>query len=102
MLIPEQWKRNERVYPSHVVQLGCYLISIAEETGVQPTHGNILLESAERVWVENADEPRADALSIVDQIRAARRQMIEIIHLIGRRRSADRAGSRIIARSKGG
>jgi CRISPR-associated exonuclease Cas4 len=79
--IPEEWKKARRVWPSHRAQLGAYLILIEEETGVRPPYGVILLGDVSRVRVENTPELRAWVLDVADQIRAARRQLAEIIHV---------------------
>ena len=79
--IPEEWKSARRVYDSHKAQLGCYFILIEEETGIRPPHGFIVTGDGQRVKVENTDELRAWVHSVADQIRAARRQVAEIIHV---------------------
>jgi CRISPR-associated exonuclease Cas4 len=77
--IPEEWKSARRVYDSHRAQMGVYFILLEETTGVRPPHGFIVLGSGERVKVENTDQLRAWVLNVADQIRAARRQVAEII-----------------------
>lgn len=72
--IPEEWKGSPRVYESHIVQLGCYLILIEEETGMRPPHGYISLPGG-RHRIENTPELRARVLVIADEIRAMRRQI---------------------------
>jgi CRISPR/Cas system-associated exonuclease Cas4 (RecB family) len=79
--IPEEWKSGNRVDDSHVAQLATYFILIEEETGARPTHGFISLGSGKRVRVENTAELREWVLSIVEQIRAARRQIKETIEV---------------------
>ena len=71
-LIPEEWKSGTRVYDSHRVQLGCYLVLIEEETGVRPTHGFISLASGQ-VRIENTPELRAWVLGVAEEVREMRR-----------------------------
>ncbi len=79
--IPEEWKSGRRVHDSHRVQLGVYLILIEEETGIRPPHGYVVLGDGRRQRVENTDQLRARVLAIADQIRAARRDLVEIIQV---------------------
>ena len=73
--IPEEWKSSLRVYDSHRVQLGCYLILIEEETGVRPTHGWIVTGDHRRHRIENTPELREWVLDIAERIRATRRNL---------------------------
>lgn len=79
--IPEEWKSARRAHDSHRAQLGVYLILIEEVTGIRPPYGYIVLGDGQRVRVENSEPLRARVLAIADQIRAARRQMAEIIQV---------------------
>jgi CRISPR-associated exonuclease Cas4 len=79
--IPEEWKSARRVYDSHRVQLGVYFLLIEEETGVSPPHGFIVTGDGQRHLIENTPELRAWVLEIADKIRAARRQVAEIIQV---------------------
>jgi CRISPR/Cas system-associated exonuclease Cas4 (RecB family) len=79
--IPEEWKSAWRVHDSHRAQLGVYLILIEEVTGIRPPHGYVVLGDGQRVKIENSDQLRARVLAIADQIRAARRDLAEIIQV---------------------
>jgi CRISPR-associated exonuclease Cas4 len=79
--IPEEWKSARRVYDSHRAQMGVYFILLEEETGVRPPHGFIVTGDGTRHRVENSPELRAWVLGVADQIRAARRQVAEIIQV---------------------
>jgi CRISPR-associated exonuclease Cas4 len=56
----------------------CFIL-IEEETGVRPPHGFIVTGDGQRHRINNTPELRAWVLDVADQIRAARRQMAEII-----------------------
>ncbi len=79
--VPEEWKSGSRVYDSHRAQVGCYLILIEEETGIRPTHGYVSLEKGGQERVENTPELREWVLEVAEQIRAARRQIREVIQV---------------------
>jgi CRISPR/Cas system-associated exonuclease Cas4 (RecB family) len=79
--IPEEWKSARRVYDSHRAQMGVYFILIEEETGVRPPHGFIVTGDGQRHRIDNTEDLRAWVLDVADQIRAARRQVAEIIHV---------------------
>ena len=79
--IPEEWKSARRVYDSHRAQMASTSSCIEEETGVRPPHGFIVTGDGTRHRIENTDELRAWVLGVADQIRAARRQVAEIIQV---------------------
>ena len=80
--IPEEWKpKAEKVYPSHVAQLGTYFILIEEKIGIRPPHGYVVLKGGVRLRIENTDELRARVLAIANQIRARRRHLAEMIQV---------------------
>lgn len=79
--IPEEWKSARRVHDSHRAQLGVYLILIEEVTGIRPPHGYVVMGDGQRHRVENTAELRARVLAIAEQIRAARRDLAEIIQV---------------------
>ena len=81
MPIPEEWKSARRVHDSHRAQMGVYFILLEEETGIRPLYGVIVTGDGKREVVRNTDELRARVLAIADQIRAARKQMAEIIQV---------------------
>jgi hypothetical protein len=61
--------------------MGVYFILLEEETGVRAPHGLIVTGDGTRHRIDNTDELRAGVLDVADQIRAAQRQMVEIIHV---------------------
>jgi CRISPR-associated exonuclease Cas4 len=79
--IPEEWKSARRVHDSHRAQMGVYFILLEEETGLRPPYGVIVFGDGRREIVRNTDELRARVIGIAEQIRAARRQMAEIIQV---------------------
>ncbi len=79
--IPEEWKSSRRVYDSHKAQLAVYFILIEEETGIAPPHGFIVTGDGRREKIENTPELRAWVLDVAEQIRAARRQVAEVIQV---------------------
>jgi CRISPR-associated exonuclease Cas4 len=80
-VIPEEWKSSLRVHDSHRAQLAVYFILLEQEYAVRPTHGFIVTGQGERHRMENTDQLRAWVLDIAAQIRAARRQVAEIINV---------------------
>lgn len=81
MPIPEEWKSAHRVHNSHRAQMGVYFILLEEETGIRPPYGVIVTGDGKREVVRNTDELRARVLAIAGQIRAARKQMADIIRV---------------------
>lgn len=79
--IPEEWKSAQRVYDSHRAQMGVYFILLEEETGGRPPHGFIVTGDGTRHRIDNTEQLRAWVLDVADQIRAARRQVAEIIRV---------------------
>jgi hypothetical protein len=56
-----------------------YFLLLEEETGVRPLYGVIVTRNGKREIVRNTDELRAWMLGVVEEIRAARKQVAEII-----------------------
>jgi CRISPR-associated protein Cas4 len=79
--IPEEWKTARRVHDSHRAQLGAYFVLIEDETGIRPPHGYVVLSDGRREKVKNTNELRTRVLAVADQIRAARRQLAQIIQV---------------------
>jgi CRISPR-associated exonuclease Cas4 len=73
--IPEEWKKAPRVYPSHRVQVGTYLVLIEEVKRIQRPHGYLVTGDNERHPVKNTDALRSRVLWIAGQIRAMRRNL---------------------------
>jgi CRISPR-associated exonuclease Cas4 len=79
-VIPEEWKpRAKRVYPSHKLQLGAYLLLVEEHFGVRPPFGVVVLAEGRQVKVPNTDELRAEVLAIAEKIREHKRWLNEEI-----------------------
>ena len=75
MVIPEEWKKSQRVWPSHLAQLGVYFLLIEDQLGVKPMHGFIVLGDGTRQRVENDDKLRAWVLDLAARIREARKSV---------------------------
>jgi CRISPR/Cas system-associated exonuclease Cas4 (RecB family) len=78
-IIPEEWKKSLKVWPSHRAQLGVAFIVIEDRLGVRPTHGFVVLGDGTRERVDNTDDLRAWVLGVADQVRAARARVGEAI-----------------------
>jgi CRISPR-associated exonuclease Cas4 len=81
MPIPEEWKSARRVHDSHRAQMAVYFLLLEEGTGLRPPYGVIVTGDGRREIVRNTDELRAWVLGIAGQLRAARRQVAEIIQV---------------------
>jgi CRISPR-associated exonuclease Cas4 len=71
-IIPEEWKKSLKVWPSHLAQLGVAFIVIEDRLGVRPPHGFIVLGDDSWHRVENTESLRAWVFDLDRQIRAAR------------------------------
>jgi CRISPR-associated exonuclease Cas4 len=61
--------------------MAVYFILQEEETGMRPLYGVIVTGDGIRGIVRNTEELRTWVLQIADQIRAAKRQVAEIIRV---------------------
>jgi len=75
MPIPEEHKSSLRVFDSHQLQVGAYLILLEEETGIQPPYGVVVTGDGKAHRVPNTPELRQEVLAIAEAIRAMRRQL---------------------------
>ena len=71
-LIIEDKKSGRRVYPSHRVQTGVYLLLTEEHYGERPAYAVVVLGNGRRVKVKNTSALRREVLDIVSSIRTAR------------------------------
>ncbi len=93
-LIVEDKKPGARLFDSHRVQMGIYLILAEEHFGVQPSHAVVVLNGGKREVVENTEQLREWALDVVEQIRQARRQLSISIPVVAVPAKCRRCGQR--------
>jgi CRISPR-associated exonuclease Cas4 len=78
-IVPEEWKKSLKVWPSHRAQLGVAFLVIEDQFKVRPSHGFVVLGDGMRERVDNTESLRAWVLDVADQIRAARARVREAI-----------------------
>ena len=71
-IIVEDKKPSRRVYGSHRVQMGVYMLLVEEHYGVRPAHAVLVLGDGRREKIRNTRELRNRVLDITAQIRKAR------------------------------
>lgn len=81
--IPEDLKPKARIYNTHRVQMGVYLLLVEEYFKVKPTHGVIVLKGGRRVKIENTDVLQSEVLDIVGWIRESREDIGTPLKAIG-------------------
>jgi len=69
-VVDDAFKGNKRYVPLYFL-----------ETGVRPPQRFIVTEDGQFVKIDNTTELRAWVLDVADQIRTARRQVVEIIQV---------------------
>jgi CRISPR-associated exonuclease Cas4 len=97
-LIPEEWKPSaNRLFPSHRLQIGVYLVLVEERFGIRPPFGFVVIQGDESVRVENTEALRSEVLAVAAKIREHRRELGEEIQFRNQPGSAGRAASEGIA-----
>jgi CRISPR/Cas system-associated exonuclease Cas4 (RecB family) len=71
-VVPEEWKKALKAWPSHRAQLGVAFIVIEDRLGMRPTHGFVVLGDGSRHRVENTEGLRSWVLGLAGDIRVAR------------------------------
>ncbi len=71
-IIVEDKKPSARVYESHRVQMGVYMLLVEEHYGVRPPHAVLVLGDGRREEIRNTKQLRERVLDITAQIRKAR------------------------------
>ena len=74
-IIVEDKKSGRRVFDSHRLQMGVYLLLIEEHFGVRPPYAVIVLEDGRRVKIANSKELRNAVLVITGRIREGRKKL---------------------------
>ena len=71
-IIPKEKKSSKRLYDSHRVQVGAYLLLVEEAYGVRPPYGVVVLGDGREAKVRNTARLRRWTLDVADDIRAQR------------------------------
>ena len=71
-IIPVEKKSSKRLYDSHRVQMGAYLLLVEEAYGVRPPFGAMVLGDGREATIPNTARLRRWTLKIADDIRAQR------------------------------
>ena len=71
-IIPVEKKSSKRLYDSHRVQVGAYLLLVEEAYGVRPPYGVVVLGDGREAKVQNTARLRRWTLDVADDIRAQR------------------------------
>ena len=77
--IAEDKKSSMRVYDSHRVQMGVYMLLLEEEYGKRPPYSVLLLGNGRREKIKNTNELRQQVLDIIQRIRTARKELTKPI-----------------------
>lgn len=71
-IIPKEKKSSARLYDSHRIQVGAYLLLIEETFGIRPPYGVVVLGDGREAKVRNTARLRRWTLDIANDIRAQR------------------------------
>ncbi len=81
-MIPKEAKpSSERLYDSHRIQVGAYLLLIEEEYGVRPPYGIVALKDGSEVKIQNTRKLRRWTLDIAKKVRALRANATRQAHV---------------------
>ncbi len=81
-IIVEDKKPSRRVYGSHRVQMGVYMLLVEEHYGVRPPHAVLVLGDGRREKIRNTRELRNRVLDITAQIRKARSDLRQPLRVV--------------------
>lgn len=71
-IIPKEKKSSKRLYDSHRIQVGAYLLLVEETYGVRPLYGVVVLDDGREAKIKNTARLRRWTLNVADDIRAQR------------------------------
>ena len=72
MVIPVEKKSSKRLYDSHRIQVGAYLLLIEEAYGLRPPYGIVVLGDGREAKVPNTARLRRWTLTVADEVRNQR------------------------------
>ena len=81
-IIVEDKKRSMRIYESHRVQMGVYMLLVEEHYGVRPPHAVLVLGDGRREKIRNTKKLRAQVLDITARIRKARSDLRQPLRVV--------------------
>ncbi len=81
-IIVEDKKPSRRVYESHRVQMGVYMLLVEEHYGVRPPHAVLVLGDGCREKIQNTKQLRAQVLDITARIRKARSDLRQPLRVV--------------------
>ena len=71
-IIPVEMKSSKRLYDSHRIQVGAYLLLVEEAYGVRPPHGIVVLGDGREEKVLNTAALRRWTLDVANHVRCQR------------------------------
>ena len=71
-IIPKEKKSSKRLYDSHRIQIGAYLLLVEEAYDVRPPYGVVVLGDGREAKIKNTARLRRWTLNVADDIRAQR------------------------------
>ena len=71
-IIPKEKKSSKRLYDSHRIQVGTYLLLVEEAYDVRPPYGVVVLGDGRETKIKNTARLRRWTLNVADDIRAQR------------------------------
>ncbi len=71
-IVPKEKKSSKRLYDSHRIQVGAYLLLVEETYGVRPPYGVVVLGDDREAKIKNTARLRRWTLNMADGIRAQR------------------------------
>lgn len=72
MIIPKEKKSSKRLYDSHRIQVGAYLLLIEEAYGIRPSHGLVELGDGRVERIDNTEKLQTWTINVAEAIRAQR------------------------------
>ena len=71
-IIPVEKKSSTRLYDSHRIQVGAYLLLVEETYGIRPPYGIVALGDGREAKVSNTAALRRWTLTVADHVRSQR------------------------------
>lgn len=80
-IIPKEKKSSKRLYDSHRIQVGAYLLLVEEAYGFRPPYGVVVLGDGREAKIPNTARLRRWTLSVAEDIRAQRADASRLAHV---------------------
>ena len=72
MIIPKEKKSSNRLYDSHRIQVGAYLLLIEDAYAIRPSHGLVELGDGRVERIDNTEQLQTWTINVAEAIRAQR------------------------------